>query len=126
MVKRIINVLNKEVGGLHEAAFLLGFFAIASQVLALLRDRLFANYFGAGTELDVYYTAFRIPDALYIVIASFVSVSVIIPFLSKMEGDENKAKRFVSEIFTIFSVAMAVFSFAMFFLIPYLAPFIAP
>ncbi len=126
MVKRIINVLNKEVGGLHEAAFLLGFFAVASQVLALLRDRLFANYFGAGTELDVYYTAFRIPDALYVVIASFVSVSVIIPFLSKMEGDENKAKRFVSEIFTIFSIVMAVFSFAMFFLIPYLAPFIAP
>ncbi len=126
MVKRIINALNKEVGGLHEAAFLLGFFAVASQVLALLRDRLFANYFGAGTELDVYYTAFRIPDALYVVIASFVSVSVIIPFLSKMEGDENKAKRFVSEIFTIFSVVMAVFSFAMFFLIPYLAPFIAP
>lgn len=126
MVKRIINALNKEVGGLHEAAFLLGFFAVASQLLALLRDRLFAHYFGAGTELDVYYTAFRIPDALYVVIASFVSVSVIIPFLSKMGGNEDRAKRFISEIFTIFSLVMTVFSFIMFFLIPFIAPFIAP
>lgn len=126
MVKRIIDALSKEVSGLHEAAFLLGFFAVASQVLALLRDRLFANYFGAGPTLDVYYAAFRIPDALYVVIASFVSVSVIIPFLSRMEGDETKAKRFVSEIFTIFSLVMVFSSVVVFFLIPYLAPFIAP
>jgi putative peptidoglycan lipid II flippase len=126
MVKRIIQALSKEVSGLHEAAFLLGFFAVASQILALLRDRLFAHYLGAGSELDVYYAAFRIPDALYVVIASFVSVSVIIPFLSRMEGDESKAKRFVSEIFTVFSLVMTVSSFVMFFLIPYLAPFIAP
>ena len=126
MVKRIIDALSKEVSGLHEAAFLLGFFAVASQILALLRDRLFANYFGAGPTLDVYYAAFRIPDALYVVIASFVSVSVIIPFLSRMEGDETKAKRFVSEIFTIFSLVMVFSSVVVFFLIPYLAPLIAP
>lgn len=126
MVKRIIDALSKEVSGLHEAAFLLGFFAVASQILALLRDRLFANYFGAGPTLDVYYAAFRIPDALYVVIASFVSVSVIIPFLSRMEGDETKAKRFVSEIFTIFSLIMVFSSVVVFFLIPYLAPLIAP
>ena len=35
MVRRIINLFNKDFGGLHEAAYLLGAFALVSQILAL-------------------------------------------------------------------------------------------
>ena len=83
MVNRIFSILKKEVSGLHEAAFLLGFFAIVSQALALVRDRLLAHLFGASSTLDVYYAAFRVPDLIYTSIASFVSLTVLIPFLSK-------------------------------------------
>ena len=58
MVKRFFNLLNKEIGGLHEAAYLLGIFAFLSQLLALVRDRLFAQYFGAGQILDIYFRDF--------------------------------------------------------------------
>ncbi len=81
MVKRFFSFLSKEIIGLHEAAYLLGFFAICSQVLALFRDRILASSFGAGNILDIYYSAFRIPDILFVTVASIVSVSVLIPFL---------------------------------------------
>ena len=44
--------------GLHQAAYILAFFAFGSQILAIVRDRLLAHNFGAGIELDLYYAAF--------------------------------------------------------------------
>lgn len=70
MVSRIFSYLHREVSGVHNAAYLLGIFAFLSQLLALVRDRLLAHSFGAGTLLDTYYGAFRVPDLLFNSIAS--------------------------------------------------------
>ena len=77
MVRRILNVLQKEVRGLHEAAYLLAVFGISSQILALIRDRLLTRELGAGEILDIYYAAFRIPDFIFVTVASAVSLSVL-------------------------------------------------
>ena len=37
-----------------------------SRFLGLIRDRLFAEQFGAGQQLDAYYAAFRIPDFIFL------------------------------------------------------------
>jgi len=50
---RLFNVLNRKYSGLHQAAYLLALFALFSQLLALVRDRLLAGSFGAGLELDI-------------------------------------------------------------------------
>ena len=119
MVKRILNILNREYAGLHKAAYLLGAFAFLSQLLALVRDRLLAHYFGAGVALDVYYAAFRVPDLIYFSIASLVSVTVLIPFLaekikiSDSDHDRN-AHRFINSVFTVFSLAIFFVSFVVF------------
>lgn len=103
MVKRFIDFLSREIVGLHEAAYLLGFFAICSQVLALFRDRILASEFGAGNVLDIYYSAFRIPDILFVTVASVVSVSVLIPFLiERFEKGEKEAKEFIDTVFSFF------------------------
>lgn len=103
MVKNLLKSLNGEINGLHQAAYLLGFFAICSQVLALFRDRLLASHFGAGNTLDLYYSAFRIPDIIFVLIASIVSISVIIPFLiERSEKGEAEAKKFVDTVFTFY------------------------
>ena len=73
MVKRFLSLFNKEIIGLHQAAYLLGFFAICSQVLALIRDRILASQFGASNTLDLYYSAFRIPDVIFVTVASIDS-----------------------------------------------------
>lgn len=105
MVKRIFDLLNKEIRGLHEAAYLLAFFSLLSQILALVRDRLFAHMFGAGHVLDTYYAAFKIPDLIFACIASIVSISVLVPFLVERFGKSyEEERRFINSIFSVFSL----------------------
>ena len=86
MVRTILNRLTAPVRGLHQAAYVLAGLTLASQILALLRDRLFAHQFGASAVLDVYYAAFKIPDLMFALIVSLVSAYVIIPRLGAIEG----------------------------------------
>jgi putative peptidoglycan lipid II flippase len=90
---------------------------------------LLAAHFGAGESLDIYYAAFRVPDLLYASIASFVAVTVLIPFLlEKMEkdGDQENARRFVNTVFTAFAVTMTVVVAIAYIAMPYLARFVVP
>lgn len=72
---------------MHQAAYLLAGFALGSQLLALLRDRLLASAFGAGHTLDLYYAAFRIPDLLFATVASLLSLYALLPVLSRLEAE---------------------------------------
>src|SRR3989344_1083541 len=129
MVKKIFTFLNKEFNGINEAALLLGSLTFLSQILGLIRDRLLASYVGAGAELDVYYAAFRIPDFLYISIASLISVTVLLPFLIEKMGKDNdkvKGKKFMNEMFTAFILFMVFVSIIVYIFMPYLAHLIAP
>ena len=115
MVRRIAQLLTSEVRGLHEAAYLLGVFALLSQFLALVRDRLFASTFGAGSTLDLYYAAFKIPDLLFVSIASFISIYVLIPILSdSYQNNQAKTREVLDSIFTIFFIALVAVSAVVF------------
>jgi putative peptidoglycan lipid II flippase len=125
MVKRIFRLFGKEINGLHEAAYLLAIFAFMSQLLALVRDRLLASTFGAGHALDIYYSAFRIPDFIFVTVASLVSISVLVPFIiEKVNMSVAESKRFVNNIFSFFFFLIFIVSIITFFLVPYLVPLI--
>lgn len=127
MVKRFISIFAKEISGLHEAAYLLGFFAITSQLLGLFRDRLLAHTFGADRALDLYYAAFRIPDLIFVTMASLVSASVLIPFLTeRFKNSEGEGKYFISAIFSVFSIGMLSVSAIVYVLMPVLVPILFP
>ncbi len=83
------------IQGLHQAAYLLAGLTLASQLLALLRDRTFAHTFGAGQTLDLYYAAFRVPDLVFAVVSSLVSAYVIIPRITGL--DREATKKLLSE-----------------------------
>jgi len=119
MVQKFFGYLYKETSTLHKAAYLLATFAILSQVLAFLRDRLLAYTFGAGSALDTYYAAFRIPDFLFVTVASVVSLSVIVPFIIEKEKEGKEAvHEFVDNVFSFFSILMIGSCALAFFLIP--------
>src|SRR3989344_1638601 len=127
MVKRILSLLEREIRGLHEAAYLLGVFAILSQLLALVRDRLLAYHFGAGSSLDIYYAAFRIPDFLFVSIASLVSLYVLIPFLSEAAyATQSARKEFLSTVFSFFPRAIAAASAIAAIFTPAILSFVVP
>jgi len=123
MVKKFLNFFSREVTGLHEAAYLLGFFALMSQVLALFRDRILASTFGASHSLDLYYSAFRIPDFIFVTVASIVSISVLVPFIiEKMSVSGEEGKKFIDNLFSFFFLLIVGVSIIAFFLVPFLIP----
>jgi putative peptidoglycan lipid II flippase len=127
MVKQLLKFVTREIGGLHEAAYLLGIFAILSQLLALVRDRLLAYSFGTSHALDLYYAAFRIPDFVFAAVASIVSISILIPFfMEKIDQGEKEAREFISGIFSAFFLIIAIVSVIVFCATPFLLKFFFP
>ncbi len=94
-MREILERIAAPVRGLHQAAYLLAGLTLASQLLALLRDRIFAHTFGAGEVLDLYYAAFRVPDLVFALVASLVSAYVLIPRITGM--DRESTRRLLSE-----------------------------
>src|SRR3989344_406471 len=120
MVKRVLSWFNREIDGLHEVAILLALSSFASQLLSIVRDRLLASTFGASHSLDIYYSAFRLPDLIYVSIGSFVSISVIIPLVIKKYRPDDLApvQIFLEGILTIFCAVMVVVSAIVYLIIP--------
>lgn len=128
MVGRVLKIVYREVKGLHQAAYILGLFAFGSQILGLVRDRLLAHQFGAGTELDIYYAAFRVPDVLFVLFASTLSVYVLVPFVSRALEKEGELAggELLSQVFTVFLVAYSLVALACFWYAPSLVQFLFP
>lgn len=125
MVARVFSLLYKEVKGLHQAAYVLALFTIASQILAIVRDRTLAHQFGAGYELDLYYTAFRIPDLLFVLFASVLSVYVLLPFVVGA-AKTAQGQHLLSQVFTIFLVSYTTLALVIFLLLPWAVPVLFP
>jgi putative peptidoglycan lipid II flippase len=106
MVRRFLERIAAPVRGLHQAAYLLAALTLASQAIALLRDRLFAHTFGAGHTLDLYYAAFRVPDLVFALVTSLVSAYVLIPRITG--ADKETTRRILSESATFLVVAGGV------------------
>jgi putative peptidoglycan lipid II flippase len=121
MVRKIFKAFGGESQNIHEAAYLLGFFALFAQILALFRDRLLAHYFGASATLDIYYAAFRIPDLIFTIVASLVAGSVLIPFIQeKIDKGHDEVKKLVDEVWSAFAIIMVVSAIVTFFFMPFL------
>ncbi len=127
MVKQTLAIFHKEIRGVLHAAYFLAGFSLLSQLLALVRDRIFAATFGADKMLDLYYAAFRIPDFIFVIVSSLISVSVLIPLLqSRMADGDEKAKDFLSNIFSAFFICIGGAALIAFFIVPYIVPSLFP
>lgn len=127
MVRSFLTMFGKEIRGMHEAAYLLAFFALCSQLLALVRDRLLAADFGASHTLDLYYAAFRIPDFLFATIASLLSLYALLPVLTRLERHhEGHMISFLEQCLLLFFVCMGAISLVVFWLAPWIVPLVVP
>src|SRR6185436_8619976 len=127
MVRSLLAAFSKEARGMHEAAYLLAAFALGSQLLGLVRDRLLASNFGASQTLDVYYAAFRVPDFLFATVASLLSLYALLPVLARFkENEEGKMMSFMHSTLLLFFVGMAVVAGIFFYFAPYFMALFAP
>jgi putative peptidoglycan lipid II flippase len=126
MLKKLFGFVEKEINGLHEAAYLLALFTFFAQLISLVRDRLLAHHFGASAILDVYYASFRIPDLIFIVVTTFVSASVLIPIFSKTIVDQEKFKKTINSVFTVFIFLTILVCIITFIFTPAILKFVLP
>jgi len=128
MVKKVFKFVYQEVRGLHQAAYIIALFAIGSQVLAVVRDRLLAHTFGAGADLDLYYAAFRIPDLLFVLFASVLSIYVLLPFVNKKTEAEsaNAGSGVLSQVFSVFLVIYSLVGLLLALTAKWYAPIVFP
>ena len=103
-------------------AVVLSVLSLAYFGMGLIRNRVFANTYGAGAELDAYNAAFRIPEiALDVLVAAGLTAPFVPIFTSLRRTDEGAANTFGQTILTGAIVIMAVASTLLAIAAPWLA-----
>jgi len=91
-MKKLVNII-------PAGSFVLGLTTLASYGLGLLRDRTFAQTFGASRALDAYNAAFLIPDLLFnILIASGIAAAFVPIFLEIFHSNKQKAYDYTNSV----------------------------
>lgn len=112
---------------MNSAAIILAVSSLVSGLLGLFRDRLLAGSFGAGNELDIYYTAFRIPDFIStILIIGSISAAVIPLFSEYLAKSEKDAWKFFGNLLNSFLLFIAIISAVVVIFVPQILHLIAP
>lgn len=123
---KILNGQSKSITG---AAIVISGATLVSRLVGLLRDRIFAHYFGVGPTMDAYYAAFKIPDLVYnLLIVGALSASFIPAFTKLFNNNEDKspAWKLANNVLNITAVSLGVLSALGIIFTPTLAPLIAP
>jgi putative peptidoglycan lipid II flippase len=113
---------------LAQASLILTVAALASRLLGWVRLLVIGSQFGASSELDAYFAAFRIPDAIFqLVVAGALSAALIPVFSSyRARGQDAEAWRLASSVINLVVIALAALSLVMAIFAPLLVPLVAP
>jgi len=99
-----------------------------SRIAGLVRERVFAHYFGNSAAADAFKAAFRIPNFLQNLFGEGTLSASFIPVYAKLlaEGDEKQAGRVAGAIFAILTLMVSFFVLVGVLVTPYLIAVIAP
>src|SRR5918992_930253 len=109
------------------SAFFVGAGILISRIVGLIRQRIFAHYFGSSAEGDAFSAAFRIPNFLQNVFGEGALSASFIPVYAKLlaQNDEKEAARVANAIFSILALVTAVIVLAGVLATPYIVTLIA-
>ena len=111
----------------HHAA-VVGAGILLSRIAGLVRDRIFAYYFGSSDAADAFRAAFRIPNFLQNLFGEGVLSASFIPVYANLlaRGKEEEADRVASAVFCLLSLVLSCLVIAGVFATPLLIDGIAP
>ena len=109
-------------------AVLVGAGILLSRIIGLLRERIFAHYFGNSDAADAFKAALKIPNLLQNLFGEGALSSSFIPVYSNLlaTGQKEEADRVARVVGSILALAMAVLVLAGVLGTPYLIDLIAP
>jgi len=128
MIQRFFNSQTKSISS---ASLILAISYLGSAFLGLIRDRLLAGTFGAGAELDVYYTAFTVPDFVALILIFGAISSAVIPIFSSYlvkgsKDNHDEAWKYVSTLLNVFLGFLIIVCAILMFFTPAIISLIAP
>ncbi len=91
-------------------AFLVGAGILISRLVGLIRQRIFAHYFGSSGAGDAFSAAFRIPNFLQNVFGEGALSASLIPVYARLlaQGDEKEATRVANAIFGLLALVTSL------------------
>ncbi|HAU39575.1 MAG: virulence factor MVIN family protein, virulence factor [Candidatus Peregrinibacteria bacterium GW2011_GWF2_43_17] len=121
----------EEAGGVRNlilhTSFALMLTSGTSYMLGLIRDKIFANKFGAGGELDIYNASFTIPDLFLSVFATAALSAAFVPIFVKIREKSDKiAMEYASKVlsFILTGLLCAITLYAIF--VPFFVDSLVP
>lgn len=109
-------------------AFLVASGIFLSRLAGLIRQRVFAHYFGAGAAADAFTAAFRIPNVLQNLFGEGVLSASFIPVYARLlaEGKPREADRVAGAVLALLALVVAVLVLLGVAASPWLVDLIAP
>jgi putative peptidoglycan lipid II flippase len=112
---------------LPQGAILLAVLTFLAYFAGLVRDRIFARTYGAGSELDAYNAAFVLPELLLDVLVASGLTAPFVPVFTTLRRDvPGDEEPFAQTVLTLAVAVMTVSSVLLFFAAPATVQLIAP
>ncbi len=112
---------------LPQGAILLSVLTFAAYAAGLVRDRLFAQTYGAGIELDAYNAAFVLPELALDVLVAAGLTAPFVPVFSTLRGEDGSAAaRFAQTVLTLAVMVMGAACVVLLVIAPWTVELIAP
>jgi putative peptidoglycan lipid II flippase len=110
------------------SAFLVGAGILISRIIGLVRQRVFAHYFGLSDAGDAFTAAFRIPNFLQNVFGEGALSASFIPVYAKLlaKDDEEEASHVAGAVLTLLALATSLIVLIGVLTTPYFIDLIAP
>ena len=96
--------------GTGRSAFLVGSGILISRIVGLIRQRVFAYYFGTSAAADAFNAAFRIPNFLQNVFGEGALSASFIPVYAKLlaQDDEQEARHVAGAVFGLLALVTSL------------------
>jgi putative peptidoglycan lipid II flippase len=108
-------------------ALILASTSAGSYIFGLVRDRLLAQSFGASRSVDIFNSAFLLPDLIMNLFAAALTTAFIPVFAQLLKRqDATKAYQAANSVLTVVLVALGMINLAALLLMPWITPWIAP
>src|SRR5256714_11947834 len=111
-----------------KSAFLVGAGILISRIVGLVRQRVFAYYFGTSDAADVFNAAFRIPNFLQNIFGEGALSASFIPVYANLlaRGDKKEATHVADAVLTLLALVTSIIVLIGVLTTPYLINLIAP
>lgn len=123
----ITRIFSSKIHSITGAAILVGATSLMSKIIGLIRDRLLAHEYGAGTIMDAYYAAFKIPDFVYnLLIIGALSAGFIPVFIEAMQKDKKESWNIVNGVVNTLGLSLIIVSIIALWQTPRLVGWLVP